>query len=212
MDVVLQALSDESRTTVLEVLRGGPTTVGDLAARLPIARPGVSDTCECCVRPASSTCARRRSFGYTACVPSRSRRSTRGSVVTGPCGSTAWTPRTPRSHGGRESGGAGFTSGWEGPGRVDVCEPPRRLRVTMAPGSGEDETVIEAELVTDGDQTLLTVEERGFPLDELAAHGAGWQAHIEDLAAHLAGQERGDWRTRWAELAPSYRDRADDLP
>lgn len=42
MDAVLQALSDESRTTVLEVLRGGPTTVGDLAARLPIARPGVS--------------------------------------------------------------------------------------------------------------------------------------------------------------------------
>jgi DNA-binding transcriptional ArsR family regulator len=42
MDAVLQALSDESRRTVLEVLRGGPATVGELAARLPIARPGVS--------------------------------------------------------------------------------------------------------------------------------------------------------------------------
>src|SRR5215207_10891698 len=42
MDVVLQALSDESRRTVLEVLRDHPATVSELAERLPIARPGVS--------------------------------------------------------------------------------------------------------------------------------------------------------------------------
>src|SRR5487761_1213109 len=42
MDAVLQALSDESRRTVLETLRRGPATVGELAALLPIARPGVS--------------------------------------------------------------------------------------------------------------------------------------------------------------------------
>ena len=106
---------------------------------------------------------------------------------------------------------ASFTSGWEGPGRVDVCEPPRHLRVTMAPGQGDDETVIEAELVSTGDQTRLVIEERGLPLDELATHGAGWQAHVEDLAAHLAGRRRVDWRTRWTELTPSYRERADDL-
>ena len=29
---------------------------------------------------------------------------------------------------------ARFTSSWEGPGRVDVCEPPRRLLVTLEPG------------------------------------------------------------------------------
>jgi uncharacterized protein YndB with AHSA1/START domain len=106
---------------------------------------------------------------------------------------------------------ASFTSGWEGPGRVDVCEPPRHLRVTMAPGQDDDETVIEAELVSTGDQTRLVIEERGLPLDELATHGAGWQAHVEDLAAHLAGRQRVDWRTRWTELTPSYRERADDL-
>jgi uncharacterized protein YndB with AHSA1/START domain len=100
---------------------------------------------------------------------------------------------------------ATFTSGWEGPGRVDECEPPRHLLVTMSPG-GEDETVIAAELVADGDQTRLVVEERGIPLEELAAHGAGWQAHVEDLAAHLAGRESTDWRTRWTELMPSYRE------
>lgn len=42
MDAVLQALSDESRRIVLGALSDGPATVGELAALLPIARPGVS--------------------------------------------------------------------------------------------------------------------------------------------------------------------------
>jgi DNA-binding transcriptional ArsR family regulator len=42
VDAVLQALSDPSRRTVLEVLRDHPATVGELAELLPIARPGVS--------------------------------------------------------------------------------------------------------------------------------------------------------------------------
>jgi DNA-binding transcriptional ArsR family regulator len=42
MEVVLRALADESRRTMLEALTGGPATVGELAALLPIARPGVS--------------------------------------------------------------------------------------------------------------------------------------------------------------------------
>jgi DNA-binding transcriptional ArsR family regulator len=42
MDAVLQALSDESRRIVLDTLKDGPATVSDLAALLPIARPGVS--------------------------------------------------------------------------------------------------------------------------------------------------------------------------
>ncbi|NUR24407.1 MAG: winged helix-turn-helix transcriptional regulator [Catenulispora sp.] len=42
MDVVLQALADPSRRTVLEILRDHPATAGELAEALPIARPGVS--------------------------------------------------------------------------------------------------------------------------------------------------------------------------
>jgi len=42
VDAVLQALSDESRRTMLEALTGGPATAGELAALLPIARPGAS--------------------------------------------------------------------------------------------------------------------------------------------------------------------------
>jgi DNA-binding transcriptional ArsR family regulator len=42
MDAVLQALADESRRTMLEILRDHPATAGELAGALPIARPGVS--------------------------------------------------------------------------------------------------------------------------------------------------------------------------
>ena len=39
---MLQALADSSRRTVLEALGNGEATAGELAALLPIARPGVS--------------------------------------------------------------------------------------------------------------------------------------------------------------------------
>ena len=42
MDLVLQALADGSRRTLLEILRDHPATAGELADALPIARPGVS--------------------------------------------------------------------------------------------------------------------------------------------------------------------------
>ena len=38
----MHALADESRRTVLEILRDHPATAGELADALPIARPGVS--------------------------------------------------------------------------------------------------------------------------------------------------------------------------
>jgi DNA-binding transcriptional ArsR family regulator len=42
MDAVLHAISDESRRTMLEVLRDHSATAGELASVVPIARPGVS--------------------------------------------------------------------------------------------------------------------------------------------------------------------------
>jgi uncharacterized protein YndB with AHSA1/START domain len=106
---------------------------------------------------------------------------------------------------------ARFTSTWDGPGRIDVCQPPHRLAVTMSPGK-RDETVIEATLVAEQDKTRLIVEERGIPLDEIAGHGAGWQAHIEDLSTHIRGRQAGDWHTRWTALRPAYQDLASTLP
>jgi DNA-binding transcriptional ArsR family regulator len=42
VEAVLRAVADESRRTLLEALAAGPASAGDLAALLPIARPGVS--------------------------------------------------------------------------------------------------------------------------------------------------------------------------
>src|SRR5216683_1856704 len=42
MEAALRALADQSRRTLLETLTRGPATAGELAALLPIARPGVS--------------------------------------------------------------------------------------------------------------------------------------------------------------------------
>jgi len=97
---------------------------------------------------------------------------------------------------------------WDGTGRVEACEPPRRLLLVTKGLDQPDEHVIEATLAADGDQTILVLEERGMPLDQLAAYGAGVQIHVEDLAAHLAGRERCDSEARWNELLPAYQDLA----
>ena len=107
------------------------------------------------------------------------------------------------------------SSGWEGTGRIEACEPPLRLVLTMRdadPQPGQpDETVIEVMLAADGDQTVLVVDERGLPMDLLAAYGAGVQIHVEDLAAHIAGREHGDTEARWGELLPAYQALAVDV-
>jgi DNA-binding transcriptional ArsR family regulator len=201
MDAVLRTLSDESRRMMLESLRGGPATAGELAALLPIARPGVSRHLRV-LRKAGLVEARqeaqRRVYSLRPGPLTDSRRLAR------------WIAEVA---GDLRLGGefhARFTSGWDGPGRVDVCEPPRRLLLRMCPGQ-EDETVIEAHLAAAGDQTSLVIEERGLPRDELAAHGAGWQAHVEDLAAHVTERKSADWRSRWTELTASYQALADNL-
>src|SRR5690349_6119335 len=42
MDAVLNAIGDESRRTMLEILRDHPATAGELADAPPIGRPGVA--------------------------------------------------------------------------------------------------------------------------------------------------------------------------
>lgn len=104
-----------------------------------------------------------------------------------------------------------LASGWEGTGRVQVCEPPHRLLVLTIEVGEADEHALEATLTADGDQTVLVIEERGMPLDQVAAYGAGLQVHVEDLAAHLAGRDRCDAPSRWAELMPAYQELAGGL-
>ena len=102
-------------------------------------------------------------------------------------------------------------------GRVEACEPPRRLLVTTretdesyrkGQGVPPFDEAIGATLTADGDQTILVVEVKGMPLNVLAAYGAGWQIHAEHLAAYLAGRTPGDTEARWHELVTSYQDLA----
>ena len=98
-------------------------------------------------------------------------------------------------------------------GRVEVCEPPRRLQVmtretdeSAQHGNGVppfDQT-IEATLAADAGQTVLVIEVRGMPLDKIAFYGAGWQIHAENLATYLAGRDPGGTEARWDELVPPY--------
>src|SRR5580692_9649087 len=77
----------------------------------------------------------------------------------------------------------------EGTGRVEAYEPPRRLLVTTRE---TDESWRKG---------------RGAPpFDE-----AGWQIHAENLAAYLAGRERGNTEARWDELVPPYQDLAANI-
>jgi uncharacterized protein YndB with AHSA1/START domain len=105
---------------------------------------------------------------------------------------------------------ARFTSSWEGELRVDICDAPHRVQVTSLEDDGH-ETVTEAVLTAEGDKTRLVIEERGFTLEEVAAHGAGWQAHAEDLAAVIGGGSKGDWSARWKALIPTYNEMAADF-
>jgi hypothetical protein len=52
---------------------------------------------------------------------------------------------------------------------------------------------------------VLVWEERGMPVEHLAAYGAGIQIHVEDLADHIDGRERrSDVTPRWEELESLY--------
>ena len=107
----------------------------------------------------------------------------------------------------------------ESTGRVEACEPPRRLLVTTretdesyrkGQGVPPFDASLEATLTADGDQTILVIEVQGMPLDKIAFYGAGWQIHAENLAAYLAGRE-GNSEARRDELVPPYQDLAANI-
>ena len=114
--------------------------------------------------------------------------------------------------------GGEFTTYLAGPdieavGRVEVCEPPRRLLLhtreteesyRRGRGAPPFDQTIEATLDADGDEVVLVLEIRGLPLDRLASYGTGWHIHVEHLAGHVAGRALSGTESRWLELLPSY--------
>jgi uncharacterized protein YndB with AHSA1/START domain len=136
------------------------------------------------------------------------------SAITDPARLARWLGRV---EGDRRPGGEFRmyieSSDIESTGRVEACEPPRRLLVTnretdesyrKGQGVPPFEARLEATLTADGDQTILVIEVQGMPLDVVAFYGAGWQIHAESLAAHIAGREGGAGEERWNELVPAY--------
>lgn len=100
------------------------------------------------------------------------------------------------------------SSGWDGQGRIEECTAPAHLSVTMwEKASGEQGLTVD--LVAIDAYTKLILEKRGISPDICWAYGAGWQAHLEDLSAYLAGREKADlsvsWNHRFDELESRYR-------
>lgn len=102
---------------------------------------------------------------------------------------------------------------WDGTGRVDVCEAPERLVVTIREseeswgkghGAPPFDARLDVSLIADGNETVLVVEIGNLPLGPLAFFGVGWQIQLETLAAYLAGREFGDVEARWDVLVPAY--------
>lgn len=102
-------------------------------------------------------------------------------------------------------------SGWEGTGRVEECDSPRRFLVTSGEADDPSDKSTEVTLSRDGAQTVLVVVQVGLPPDLTWAFGAGLQIHVEDLAAHVAGGGRVDARTRFGELEPTYKELAANI-
>src|SRR5579885_680144 len=95
-------------------------------------------------------------------------------------------------------------SGWSGVGRIEACERPQRLLVTTTMDANGASGELEVTLTAEGGQSRVVWEERGMPVELLAAYGAGIQVHVEDLRSYLAGGGRCDADARWQELSPAY--------
>ena len=98
-------------------------------------------------------------------------------------------------------------------GRITAIEPPRLLCYTWAEQRGDDSEVrFELESVGDAVRLVLT-HTRLASRDDLLSVGAGWHAHLDVLAARLAGRTPdGFWRTHTRLEAEYERRIPEELP
>lgn len=105
---------------------------------------------------------------------------------------------------GGEYRGRWRVSGWDGVGRIRVCEPPRRLVLASREVDAAEDNRTEITITPTGAGSAIVVEEQGMPLEQVAAYGAGTQVHVEDLTAHLDGRPERHTSERWGALYPAY--------
>ncbi|MET0933045.1 MAG: SRPBCC family protein [Mycetocola sp.] len=77
--------------------------------------------------------------------------------------------------------------------RIDVCEPPRVIRVTVSGAGQGEEWLLEARLAESDGQTDLTFVH--FLSDAAVAEmsGPGWEYYLDMLVASRAGVPRPEW-------------------
>ena len=104
-----------------------------------------------------------------------------------------------------------FASGWEGTGRVDACEPPRRLLVTIKDADDQGEGAIEVALDADGDQTIVVWRNGACRWTTSPPTGRGSRptSRISPPTSPDVGASTA--RPRFGELLPAYQDLAANI-
>lgn len=72
---------------------------------------------------------------------------------------------------------------------------------------GSDEGEVRFELAERGDKVLLTLLHTGLPTKELANHGAGWHAYLDNLESLISGRGGIDFMEVFNHLHPRYEER-----
>lgn len=75
---------------------------------------------------------------------------------------------------------------------------------------GEPDSVLRIELAPADGGTTLKLNHRLLPADQAVGYGAGWHAHLDQLAEVVTDQPISDWNERFSELLPLYQ--AGDAP
>jgi uncharacterized protein YndB with AHSA1/START domain len=98
----------------------------------------------------------------------------------------------------------GFSGSHQMTSTITVCDPPRKLAFTWGMGAtGEVTFTLEPR----GERTLLTVVHTGLNRDMSSKVGPGWHAHIDVLAARMAGTEPEPFWDNWSRLHKVYESR-----
>ncbi|GHE13398.1 SRPBCC family protein [Klenkia taihuensis] len=91
-------------------------------------------------------------------------------------------------------------------GTVLTWDPPRTLEHEWH-YPGEEQSVVRYDLAAVDGGTELTLVHRLLRADQAPGYGAGWHAHLDGLAASLAGEPH-DWDAAFGARLPRYRELA----
>ena len=93
-------------------------------------------------------------------------------------------------------------------GRITAYEPPRLLEYTWNEEDAAVGPVVNSllrwELAPEGSGVRLTLTHSRLPEAEVLAHGAGWHAFLERLAASVEGRKLEPFEDLYARVKPEY--------